>query len=117
MMSSIRSSTIWDILLWLGRQRQRFRVSGVSMLPTLQPGDEVLVDRRAYWRSPPAIDDIVILQTPDRQDLWSIKRVTAVNPDGSCFVRGDNRAHSTDSRSFGWVPPTLLLGRVTSHFL
>ena len=32
--------------------------------------------------------------------------------DDECFVMGDNRAHSTDSREFGPVPIYLIVGRV-----
>lgn len=116
-MSQIRNSNVWDILLWLLRQRQRFRVVGVSMLPLLLPGDEVLVDRGAYRRSLPCQEDIVVIRSPKSPDILSIKRVTAVRQSGACFVRGDNPSQSTDSRVFGWVEPSLILGRVTSRFL
>ncbi|NJO40247.1 MAG: nickel-type superoxide dismutase maturation protease [Cyanobacteria bacterium CRU_2_1] len=116
-MSQIRNSTFLDVLLWLLRQRQRFRVEGVSMLPLLLSGEEVLVDRRAYRRSLPAIKDLVVIRTPDQPNLWLIKRVISTRQDGACFVQGDNLFQSTDSRVFGWVEPPLILGRVTSRFL
>ncbi|NEP58231.1 MAG: nickel-type superoxide dismutase maturation protease [Symploca sp. SIO2G7] len=115
--SPIRNSNCWDILLWLLRQRQRFRVVGTSMLPLLLPGDEVLVDRKAYRRSLPASNDVVVIIPPNRRDIRLIKRVIAVEHNGACFVQGDNPSQSTDSRSFGWVEPYLILGRVTSRFL
>ncbi|NEP11912.1 MAG: nickel-type superoxide dismutase maturation protease [Symploca sp. SIO2C1] len=114
--SQIRNSNFWDILLWLLRQRQRFRVVGISMLPLLLPGDEVLVDRWAYRRSLPASNDVVVITPPDRSDIRLIKRVVAVHQNGACFVQGDNPSQSTDSRVFGWVEPHFILGRVTSRF-
>ncbi len=114
--SQIRNSNFWDILLWLLRQRQRFRVVGISMLPLLLPGDEVLVDRCAYRRALPASDDVVVIISPDRPDIRLIKRVVAVHQNGACFVQGDNPSQSTDSRVFGWVEPHFILGRVTSRF-
>lgn len=114
--SAIRNSTLVDIVLWLLRQRQRFRVEGDSMRPLVQPEEEVLVNLRAYRRSRPSIDDIVIIRSPIHPDRRLIKRVIATRDNGLCFVQGDNPAYSTDSRSFGWIEPELLLGRVTSRF-
>ncbi|MEL7038299.1 MAG: nickel-type superoxide dismutase maturation protease [Cyanobacteria bacterium J06592_8] len=115
-MSQIRDSNFWDVLLWMLRQRKRFQVVGVSMLPQLLPGDEVLVDERAYQRVHPSSEDVVIVRSPQQPDLRLIKRVFAVDQDGACFVQGDNPSQSIDSRSFGWVERDLILGRVTSRF-
>ena len=87
------------------------------MTPLLQPGDEILIAPKAYRRSPPDLNDIVVARRPDRLDLRIIKRVTAVGEDGSCFLKGDNLPESTDSRSFGWVAPEHILGQVACRFL
>ena len=87
------------------------------MTPLLQPGDEILIDPRAYRRSLPSLHDIVVARRPDRLDLRVIKRVTEVLADGSCFLKGDNSSASTDSRTFGWVSPEHILGRVVCRFL
>ena len=87
------------------------------MLPLLQPGDEVLVNRRAYQRSLPSLEDMVVVCSPEQPDIHLIKRVIAIDQSGACFVQGDNLSHSRDSRTFGWVEPQLILGRVTSRFL
>ena len=86
------------------------------MLPLLQPGDEVLVDPRAYRRDDPCQGDIVILRHPQHADLRIVKRITAVFPDQTCTIAGDNAAASTDSRVFGAVPISQIEGRVTSRF-
>lgn len=116
-MSSIRDTNVWDIILWLLGRRQRFRVEGLSMLPLLQPGDEVLVNRQAYRHSRPSVGNVVIIQHPQQLHLCLIKRVIAINESGDCFVQGDNANYSTDSRVFGWVKPDLILGLVTCKFL
>ena len=87
------------------------------MLPLLQPGDEVLINKQAYHQSQPSIADVVVVRSPERSDLHLIKRVTSIYPNGACFVQGDNRSHSSDSRVFGWVEPHLIVGGVTSRFL
>ena len=113
-MSELPDSSLKELLLWLLRRRQRFRVTGESMVPLLKPGDEVLIDAKAYAQHPPCINDIVVAQHP-YQDIKLIKRVIALE-DGRCFLKGDNALESTDSRAFGAVQPEQILGRVTSRF-
>lgn len=86
------------------------------MLPFLQPGDLVLADFEAYGDRLPQVNDIVVVQHPQNANLRIIKRVTLVF-EQSCFIEGDNRLESTDSRFFGCVPLELVLGCATSHLL
>lgn len=101
---------------WLLRQRQRVRVQGESMLPTLRPGDELLVDPRAYQHDAIQPGDIVLVRHPFRTDITPIKRVLAVLDDGRCDLRGDNPAASEDSRAYGPLPAAHIVGRVTCRF-
>jgi nickel-type superoxide dismutase maturation protease len=116
MAEQIESSGLFELLLWLLRLRRRFRVSGASMLPILEPGDEVLIDPKAYRRRSPLPGDIVVARHPHQRDLCVIKRVESVLDGGSCRLRGDNPDESTDSRAFGDVSPSQILGCVTSKF-
>lgn len=84
------------------------------MLPGLRHGELVFVDPRAYRHAPPRPGDVVVARHPYRAGVVILKRVLEVAPDGSCELRGDNPAESTDSRSFGRVPRARLLGRVVS---
>ncbi len=86
------------------------------MAPLLQPGDEVLVNRRAYRRASPRPGDIVVARHPYRTDLRVVKRIASVLENGDCELEGDNRSESTDSRYFGPIPAERILGRVTSRF-
>lgn len=106
---------MWEFMLWLARRRRRFCVTGYSMQPLLQPGDEVLIDPRAYASELPQPGDLVVACHPLRPDVQIIKRVTAVQAE-QCTLRGDNPLESTDSRAFGPVPLRYIIGKVTRRF-
>jgi signal peptidase I len=109
------------------------QVSGISMMPTLKNGQRVLVSK-AYWLiGPIKRKDIVVLRdtTPNG---FIIKRVHYMAGDtvdwkyvpdnyrladgplkideGEIYVIGDNKPQSEDSRKFGPVPLTDVLGKV-----
>jgi signal peptidase I len=77
------------------------RVSGNSMAPTLGSGDIVVSARRI-----PLPGDIVIARQNGRE---VIKRVTKIS-DGQFYLVGDNSFESQDSRHFGSVPSSAILG-------
>jgi len=83
------------------------------MFPLLQAGDEVLLDIRAYRRQQPKIGDVVVATHPMQAGVKIVKRVTAVHPDHSLQLTGDNLNESTD---FDNVPVEQIIGRVTSRF-
>ncbi|MDJ0515937.1 MAG: nickel-type superoxide dismutase maturation protease [Trichodesmium sp. MO_231.B1] len=112
----IQESSNKELLLWLLRLRQRFCITGFSMFPLLKPGEEVLVDTRAYRHFLPEIGDLVVAEHPHRHDLRIIKSVAFVDEKGDCFLVGENREESSDSRSFGFVSSQQIIGRVTSRF-
>jgi nickel-type superoxide dismutase maturation protease len=83
-----------------------------SMLPTLRPGDRLLVDPRAYRERSPTVGEIVVLVDPEEPSRWLVKRVTHVDPRGSSVeVRGDASEVARDSRRFGPVPLPSIVGR------
>jgi nickel-type superoxide dismutase maturation protease len=94
------------IALAVARRPRRVEVSGDSMQPTLAPGDRLLV--RPSRRPLPG--DVVAIADPRRPGRTLVKRVSAVDGDGSLVVAGDNPAASTDSRTFGAVPRHLVRG-------
>jgi len=93
----------------------RASVSGDSMRPALEPGDRLLVRRAGRVRLRPG--DLVTVPDPraDAGGRILVKRVVAVEA-GSVTLGGDNPASSTDSRSFGPVPASSVIGRVVYRY-
>ncbi|HSX10065.1 MAG TPA: signal peptidase I [Candidatus Saccharimonadales bacterium] len=88
----------------------KFHVEGKSMVPTIQQGDSVLVNRMSYLFRSPNVDDIIALYDPrDRKIL--IKRIIKIEK-GKYFVQGDNKNSSTDSRVFGMIGRVDIIGKI-----
>ena len=102
-------------MLWVFRQRKRFRVVGQSMQPLLNPQEEVLINPHAYRQQMPNPGDLVVAKHPRKPTLKLIKWVVYVER-YQCFVKGLNLAASTDSREFGLVSQEDLLGQVLCRF-
>ena len=105
-----------EFLLWLLKQRQRLKITGNSMLPILKPGEEILVATGAYHKSLPKIADIVVLKHPQDSELIIVKRILDIDRDQNCFLVGDNLDQSVDSRHWGSIKSSNLIGKVTSRF-
>ena len=98
----------------------RVAVKGESMLPTLEPGDHLLVLPRPRLRR----GDLVVVRDPSVAETWVVKRVAAMpgetirvgdrtltaGPD-SIVVLGDTAQRSTDSRDYGPVALSDVYGR------
>jgi signal peptidase I len=140
-----------------------FSMPSNSMVPTLQPGDELLVVRSALLSSRVTTGQIVVFRRPSdvgctaagKAPMDMVKRVIAMPgqmiwstgptiyvdgrvlnepgwynspfgqlgdtpirptkvPAGDYYVLGDNREGACDSRSFGPIPASLLVGRVAA---
>ena len=93
----------------------KFTVYGNSMVPGLQPGQDIL---SFNWFVKPKVGDIVVVRHGNKE---IIKRVTKVSDPASPRLRrasreilteGDNKDGSTDSRHFGPVGIDQIVGRV-----
>jgi signal peptidase I len=96
------------------------------MEPTVRQGDCVLADKTAYRRMAPRKGDVVVFTGPDDRSKKFIKRIEALPgeaftaadgtktavPHGYVYVLGDNRAKSIDSRQFGFIPLSDIVGKV-----
>ena len=80
-------------------------VSGLSMIPTLAPGERLLV----RLDGPIVIGDIAVFK---RADQFEVKRIARIEAEG-VFVQGDNDLASTDSRTYGLVPHDDVIGVAT----
>jgi nickel-type superoxide dismutase maturation protease len=120
----------WPQVLWLAvavaaalamaryHPIRRVEVVGSSMVPALLPGDRLVV-MRFPWRSPlrPGPGQVVALRDPRRSDRILIKRVRSVDVHlGTLEVEGDSREFSTDSRSFGPVSRSAIVGRAVYRY-
>jgi nickel-type superoxide dismutase maturation protease len=81
------------------------------MLPTLRPGDRLLVARIGR----PRPDDLVVFRDPRVPSRLLCKRVVSTDVN-HIVVRGDNPEASTDSRVFGPVPLEWVVGRVLRRY-
>ena len=125
-----------------------FTIHQVSMRPTLQEGDRILINRVVYHFRDPKHGDIIVFHSPVTEGEDLVKRVVGVAgdriavsngklyvngvaqnepylleqnfagdypetvvPAGHLFVMGDNRNNSGDSRFFGPIDTSLVLGK------
>ena len=86
-------------------------IEGDSMTPTLKTGDRVLIDKS----SPISIGDVVVANHPFKSSVKLIKRVSSIAPDGNISLIGDNPNESSDSRGFGSINRTDIIGRVVAR--
>jgi signal peptidase I len=59
----------------------RFRIEGFSMLPTLEEGEYVIIDKLSYYLDEPDRGDIIVLHFPNDRSRDFIKRVVGVPGD------------------------------------
>jgi len=66
---------------------QAFKIPSGSMLPTLQIGDHLLVNKFLYWFTDPQRGDVIVFKFPQDEGRDFIKRVIAL-PGDKVEVRG-----------------------------
>ena len=90
---------------------RRFKISGHSMSPTLKDGWHVITEKITYLFRAPKIGDIITFKSKI-SDKVLIKRIVGIGRSGKIKVAGDNPADSLDSRIFGLVDRTDIIGRL-----
>lgn len=84
------------------------------MVPTLEPGDRLIVESRSYRGRSPRPGEIVLAADPRAPHRELVKRVAALDA-GAVTLLGDN-LESTDSRTFGLVPALSVRWRVVFRY-
>jgi nickel-type superoxide dismutase maturation protease len=84
----------------------RVAVTGPSMEPTFREGDWLLVRQ---LRRHPRVGELVVAADPREPARLLVKRVAAVSGDAVTVV-GDRPDASTDSREFGAISASAILG-------
>ncbi|KAI8926711.1 peptidase S24/S26A/S26B/S26C [Entophlyctis helioformis] len=103
------------------------------MLPTFNiVGDFVLVERLSWRRRRLALGDVILSVSPHDPTRIVCKRILGLPgdvvckdpltyphewltvPEGTVWLQGDNLTNSTDSRSYGPVPMSLIRGHVVA---
>ncbi len=110
-MKNLPEAGLYEIALIFLGYRHKYICEGVSMNPTLQDGEVVLVDRNAEIE----VGDIVVARHPIEQTSEIVKRVGRINERGNYFLVGDNLADSNDSRRFGAVTKEYIKGKVVAR--
>ncbi len=59
----------------------RFRIEGYSMLPTLEEGEYVIIDKLSYYLDEPDRGDVIVLHFPNDRSRDFIKRVIGLPGD------------------------------------
>ena len=106
------SAGVFTAAAWLAWRRfERVAVAGPSMEPGLRAGDHLVIRKTATVRP----GDIVAATDPRQPGRPILKRALSVH-DGQVFLVGDNAEHSTDSRHFGPVPLSSVVGKAVYRY-
>lgn len=126
---------ILGIALFMFFNFKTVMVTGYSMEPTYRNRDRVLVSR-AYWLiGGIKRNDVIVFRSPTGEEVikrvyglpgdkidflnvpetWSLADGEYIVPSGTFYVIGDNRQNSEDSRKFGPIKQTEVLGKVISQ--
>jgi nickel-type superoxide dismutase maturation protease len=100
------------------RSVRRVEVAGRSMAPALLPGDRLVVVGLPWLPQPwPEPGTVIAVRDPRLPGRILVKRVAELNRgEGTLEVRGDDPDASTDSRVFGPVPRSSIVGRAVYRY-
>ena len=89
------------------------KVQGHSLYPEFRDGDYVLAVRVPFPSGKIKSGNVIVFRQPVHGLL--VKRVQKVLDDGTAFEVRGTQIESTDSRNFGPVPLSQVLGKVIWH--
>lgn len=124
MPKSIFITTFTALILSLPFVLGFYVVEGDSMAPTFTNGDVLLVEKLSYRIYKPQRGELLVFYNPHNRRETLVKRVIGLPNErveledfimqlgpNDYFVLGDNRSLSSDSRTFGAVQKTDMIGR------
>ncbi|OGK17619.1 signal peptidase I [Candidatus Roizmanbacteria bacterium RIFCSPHIGHO2_02_FULL_40_13b] len=81
------------------------------------PGDRVMIKDSHVFVNGAQLDEPYISEPTDTFERgFSREGIESVVPEDYLFVLGDNRTHSQDSREFGFVPQSNIIGKVIFRY-
>lgn len=86
----------------------RVTIKENSMKPFLKDGDTIIVMK--YFFSKPNVGDVIIFEHPTLPFTF-IKRIKKILKN-KIWVEGDNKKTSVDSRNFGYINKSEIIGRM-----
>ncbi|MEM8924288.1 MAG: S24 family peptidase [Actinomycetota bacterium] len=98
-----------ELLAWRRGDRERMRIVGPSMAPTLTEDEHVLVDATRL----PVLGELAAARPEELDGLQVVKRVSHRTDDGGYWLVSDNAAAGTASEVWGAVPADRIDGVVT----
>ena len=90
------------------------RVKGASMSPTYNDGDWLYVIWRQGAPNRAPLGSVAVIEREERPGIFLVKRVQKFHA-GNYWVEGDN-SESIDSRTWGWIAPSEIVGRVLFRY-
>ena len=100
-----------------------YRIPSESMVPTLRPGDRVLVNRVTFRLRDPERGDVIVFRYPEDPAVVFIKRVVGVPGDvlevrnGRLYVNGKKTAEPYVHHTGGRLDPTLAQAAIAGSTL
>lgn len=91
----------------------KFKISGHSMEPAIENGQEILVSSLPFLFSKPKTGDMIAFSfaRPGLTKL-AVKRIKKINGN-KYLIEGDNKS---DSKKFGWIERKNIIGKVVYIF-
>ena len=114
-----RPAKPWSLSRILPFSLDTVAVEGDSMVPTFQRGDWLLVRYFTSQRVPKVrVGDVLLVERLEQPGALLIKRLTDIRTDSpnrhypTYWVEGDNKSLSQDSRSWGALEGSDIVGKV-----
>jgi signal peptidase I len=95
---------------------KRFILEGHSMEPLFGEGDKVIINKLAYLFTKPKLGDVVAFKENTERGKILLKKIKRGSDNGQYFVVGANKNDSQDSRQFGPIAKSQILGKLLTAY-